>query len=236
FSHYGAVSATSSVNTAFQIMETPNNAQTITNEGKSRITDYLAWNSGANNIDQVSPFNLCGTFNWTSAGQKTLRLMYEQDVSGTIAGSSIVTDANANVGGRDVHWTVFPVGMSYNTPIFPGSVTSNSSGTERVERARVGGSTNDTTVCSSSPCTIHRQSGAWLTSVSRGGSGSYTLNIATGIFSGPPTCTFNPANNASLFATSAGTTTATSVGFTSAVSSTGTVTDTYFDVICMGPR
>ncbi|MGL4557066.1 MAG: hypothetical protein ACRCV5_06165, partial [Afipia sp.] len=30
FSHYGAVSATSSVNTAFQIMETPNNAQTIT--------------------------------------------------------------------------------------------------------------------------------------------------------------------------------------------------------------
>lgn len=89
----------------FQIVETPSNAQTISQEGKSRISSqHQVANSSA-----VFPYRLCGTFSFASAGQKTLRLMYEQSTGGTITTNALLADADTGNGQRDIHWEVYPI-------------------------------------------------------------------------------------------------------------------------------
>jgi hypothetical protein len=175
---------TSSVLSTFQIVETPNNAQTITQEGKTRVQSGNAnGNSGPQVTFLSSPHRLCGTFSFSSTGQKTLRLMYEQTTNDFYE-SAILADGGASNGQRDIHWEVYPINQQVPAPILVGSVTSNSAGLERIERATIAEAAN----CTSSPCTITRQSGSWLSSVTRSAAGQYTLNIAAGIFSSPPTC------------------------------------------------
>ena len=97
FSH--SANATS-INNAFQIVETPNNALTISQEGNDRATDR---------IDGISihPLRVCGIFTFTTIGQKTLRLYYEQVVTG-VTNSSVIADRDGPTGQRDIHWTVRP--------------------------------------------------------------------------------------------------------------------------------
>jgi hypothetical protein len=106
FGHYLNRASTATIGSTFQIVETPNNAQTISQEGKSRVQSYLAGNS---NSEAVFPFRVCGNFTFASAGQKTLRLFYEQAVSGTPTASVLVAAANTDQGQRDIHWEVYPV-------------------------------------------------------------------------------------------------------------------------------
>lgn len=118
-----------------------------------------------------------------------------------------------------------------SAPLLVGSVTSNSSGTERVERAVIaaGG-----TACTGSPCTISRQSGNWLTSVTRSGAGSYTLNFASGIFLAPPTCVFATQSPGPARVDTAPTTSAFSYTVVNAAGSAVDTSDMH--VLCMGPR
>ena len=53
----------------FQIIETPNNAQTITSEGGSRISVAVT-----STDSEKLPLHVCGIFNFASSGKKTLRL------------------------------------------------------------------------------------------------------------------------------------------------------------------
>lgn len=94
-----------------------------------------------------------------------------------------------------------------------------------------------TSLCNSSPCTIASQSGAF-TSVTRGGTGTYTANIAAGVFSATPVCFFSSASNAvaQIAAFNMGSATATSIPFTVATSSTGAAADGYPMLECKGPR
>jgi hypothetical protein len=108
------------------------------------------------------------------------------------------------------------------------NVSSTTSGQEHVERALL------TSTCTSSPCTISYQSGSWLTSVTRNSAGNYTLNIASGEFSAPPSCTFTVAGAAAIFAQFLSVPTATSVNIGTFAS--GSTTDSWFSVVCMGPR
>lgn len=115
-----------------------------------------------------------------------------------------------------------------------GSAVSSDGSAERIERATFGGA-NDVTACSSSPCTIHRQSGAWLTSVVRNGTGDYTLNIVNGMFSAPPVCIFySRYSTTTIFPASANT--STSYNFKNFNTNTSTYVDTAMDLICMGPK
>lgn len=126
-------------------------------------------------------------------------------------------------------------------PLLVGSVTSSTSGMERMERAHFGGSGSQTspTVCSSSPCTIYSQSGSWLTSITRNSTGDYTLNIASGEFSDIPTCNFirgkTGTTNYGIWPAYTGTPSATSVEF-SARDITNTAADSEVYVLCQGPR
>jgi hypothetical protein len=121
-----------------------------------------------------------------------------------------------------------------NMPLLVGGVTSNTSGMERVERARITGG-SDSTDCTSSPCTITRQSGAWLSSVTRSGTGGYTLNFATGMFSSIPECTCS-AETGSSYGLCVYRPSTSSSGTILTASNGTTPTDMRFSVICMGPR
>lgn len=106
------------VSTTFQLVETPNNAQTILQEGKSKPQGTVSTPAAAS-ATATMPFRVCGNFSFASAGQKTIRLMFEQAGTG-ISGSSIYGDANTNLGQRDIHWEVYPMNQGVPAPILYG--------------------------------------------------------------------------------------------------------------------
>jgi len=120
-------------------------------------------------------------------------------------------------------YTVPIQGWSQNqsTPVFVGSVSSNSSGAEKFERAKLN--------CDASS-SITSQSGSWITSIGNrsGTSCALTLPSANG-FSAAPTCTFT-INAATVQATSIQTSSATSVTIY------GPSADYDGELLCMGPR
>lgn len=102
---------------------------------------------------------------------------------------------------------------------------SHASGQERIERALV--------TDSGSACSVTSQSGAWLGSCTRGGAGSYTVAIVSGMFSAAPVCIPNASStNLNCVAKA---TTATSLPV-ECLDVTGTDAQSNFNVICMGPR
>jgi hypothetical protein len=235
FSWQGSTGASGSVTPAFQIVETAANATTILQEGKSRMDASVGTPSNTHEF----PLRVCGTFSFASAGQKTLRLFYEQFVAGTVTGSLIIGDANTNIGQRDIHWEVYPINyLSGALPMFKGMVTSNTSGKERVERVAFGGASAtlaSPTNCTSTPCTIISQSGSWISSVTRSGTGQYLVNIAAGTFSSAPNCTIQgdrvgsgPAV-ANIYSAST-----SQLGISSITPNTLAVADSYLSLICMG--
>lgn len=124
FGHYLQVNGNSNASTAFQIVETPNNAQTISQEGKDRTNGQV--NIGAVAVGISTPYRKCGIFSFSSSGRKTLRLMFEQVITtGSIAASEIAADAAASTGQRDIHWDITPVNLKGVAPILNGSITSN---------------------------------------------------------------------------------------------------------------
>lgn len=210
----------------FQIVETATNAQTIIQEGKTKVQSGFDNSSGSFVLS--SPHRLCGNFTFTSGGQKMLRLMYETRVSGTIGSHVVLGDQAAAQGQRDIHWEVYPLNVARPATTYAGSVTSNSSGLERVERAYISNSGTPT---------ITSQSGSWITGLTDNGTGDVTLNIASGIFSSAPTCVgmvIRPlANGAQIQHYAVPNSSAVRI-YT--MGSTGTATDFDFQVICMGPR
>ena len=108
FSHYSSLNANSQVATAFQIVETTTNTQTIIQEGGGRLSQQTVTGSTDNN-DNYKPFSTCGIFTFNDTSEKTLRLMFEQAVGGTVVQSVILGDRSATLGQRDIHVTVEPV-------------------------------------------------------------------------------------------------------------------------------
>ncbi len=225
FAHYFEGSGTGQNAAAtFQLVETASNAQTILQEGKTRLPSQIA-NEGSNTVGQMNPMRLCGNFSFASSGQKTIRLMYEQTVGGSILGSYVTADASAAAGNRDIHWDVRPINyLSGAMPIFKGMVSSQSAGRERVERARI-----------DIGASITSQSGSWLTGVTRPSTGQYNVTIASGIFSAVPTCVCTVEANAGYTCDLGSVPTTTSAEFRIR---TGTNSDVNhsFTVICMGPN
>lgn len=175
--HGTSLDANDALNAAFQIVETPNNAQTISQEGKTRVASYMVSSSAA--TDQQKPIRICGTFNFSSAGQKTLRLMYEQAVTNTPNSSFLAADRDASVGQRDIHWEVYPIDQQIPAPLLVNSVVSPSSGVEQIVRA---------SIAAPSGCTISSQSGSWLSTPTSAGAGRCAHVIAAGTFSATPSC------------------------------------------------
>lgn len=126
-------------------------------------------------------------------------------------------------------------------PLLVGSVTSSSTGSERTERVIWGGSASGgvpTSVCSSTPCTIVQGTPA-VTSVTRSGVGTYTINFASGTFSTVPTCTFSAGWNGVVstgWAGPAGPTTSSTAMSLISLNSSNAAADYVVSAICVGPR
>lgn len=240
--HYSDVNNTGIVNGTLELIETPTNAQTLTLEGGTRINFGLSGPTVASSaITGNLPIANCSIFNWSSAGTKGVRLMYEQDVTATVNYSLIIADAAAASGQRNMRWTVTPVAQSMPMPILVGGVTSNSTGAERVERLLFGGTASGgepATTCAASPCVVAAQSGSWVSSVTRTSTGIYPVTIAAGIFSAPPACTctagWSGVGSGGICAATGDSATAITVS-TYANNGSG-VQDNAVSVICMGPR
>lgn len=141
---------------------------------------------------------------------------------GFISGTDVLASAQVNVefDVPIVGWTT-----SQKAPQLLGSVTSNAASALRMEYLAVESD------CTTSPCTIARQSGAF-TSVTRSTTGTYSVNYPAGTWSASPICLFtsnNPEQQWGAYPTS--------TSFVIVMkNSSGTLSDGGFHTYCIGPR
>ena len=237
--HWSQLTSGDGVNLGFQIIETPTNAQTLTLEGGTRQYaggTAITIASGVSDV-RVNPISNCSIFNWTSSGSKGVRLMYEQSIVSSPDQSLLIMDASSAYGQPNARWTVKPISRQQPQPLLVGSVTSDSSGLERTIRVAVAGNSTPSAVCSSSPCTIVRQSGASVTSVTRASTGLYTVNVAPGTFSAPPVCTVAVGYSGVVsYGWGAADQSSSTAIVVQTFNAAGTTTDHIFGLNCTGPR
>lgn len=232
FSHYVQVDSAESIDTIFNIIQTPLSAQTITFEGGPRVESGLVGMTIAAGVDSVmySPRNVCGQINFASAGNVGIRLMYEQVVSGTPDFSQIDADANTSAGQRAIRVTVRPMIVPGNAPQTINSVMNSSSGTTRIETAQL-----DCDSSSQNPPPY--QLGSWISSVGNVSAGACAVTITSGLFSVAPVCTANAVgatSTGSIIHTTVTSTTAFSIDCESDASAECTDYDVY--VTCVGAK
>jgi hypothetical protein len=214
----------------FQLVETPTNAQTLTQSSNVYAhTGNAGGNTTGTNANNRSDYTTCANFNFGSAGIKGIRLMYNQTVAGTP--NNVIFLASTT--DKRPKFSVKQLTVPYPMPILVGSVTSNSSGAERIERA---------TILCGAASAITSQSGSWISSVGNLSSGNCTITLASGIFSSSPSCTIsgnvagsNMATISQILVSSATSLTAR-CHFNSAGTETNCGADTSMNVICMGSR
>lgn len=117
-------------------------------------------------------------------------------------------------------------------------VTSSGSGVTRVESATITGGSSWSS-CTSSPCTVWKTTGDWISSVTRSSTGLYTLNINSGTFSDVPSCTTRAKAvgvNDGYVAASDTADGPSTIQLQARVASTNTLIDMAFHIICVGPN
>ena len=226
FSHYMAVDSGETVQAAFEVIETPTNAQTLTQEGGSRIVSRhsgmtIATGTGS---DAAMPHTNCGFFNLTSTGIHGFRLMFEQSVSGTPNASQILADASASVGQRDVRFTMRPVTPSAASPILLGSITSSQVGALRMESAKFG-----------STGTISQETGDWVNGNASVASAVYTITLNSSQFSSAPNCTVSSYGETTDVQANVESTSTSTIKVRT-FNQAGSATAAAFMLMCMGPR
>jgi hypothetical protein len=127
FSHFSSVTS-GLAQTAFELVETAPSSQTILQEGKSRLADL---NNTAAASTQASSFpqTNCGTFYFSSVSERTIRLMFEQNVSGTVNSSVLLSDRAGTAGQEDIRITVRPALYQSGRPYLVGNQVTHSSAT-----------------------------------------------------------------------------------------------------------
>jgi len=111
FMHEMRIDTAVTVVTIFQLVQTTNSTQTIIQEGDTRKGNATSYVTGTDDLD-ANATNICGTFSLTP-GKTTIRLMYEQLVTGVPDFSQIQVDRATNRGQRDLHYTVRPLTQNF---------------------------------------------------------------------------------------------------------------------------
>ncbi len=187
-------------------------------DGTTTIAEAL----GHGGVIGVVP--LCGLYNATSL-TPTFSLQGKAS-----SGAENITRTAAGGAVGVIEWTILDVSHSFPTPLLVGSVSSNSTGAERIERA---------TILMPGTPAIGSQSGTWISSLTDNGAGDTTINFTAGIFSGTPTCTCTPVDGASGNTNTciiSNATAASSSLVRTVISAGASASDRNFHIICMGPR
>lgn len=166
---------------------------------------------------------LCENFNEPAAGLVTFRL--NQVASGITAGSAGPTE-----------WFVYPLTQQIPMPVLINSVVSSSAGVEGIHRLAFGGAgtIGSPANCTSDPCTIYSQDGAWVSSVNFSSTGQFVVNFAAGTYSAPPVCTAAFLTSSTIVEYTCGTTTNSSTNCY--CRNNNTPTDCALSIMCMGPK
>lgn len=161
----------------------------------------------------------CGVYNATDTSPKTLKLQMR------VSGGNTLTLGVAGYA-KTVDWVLVDLDYGFTVPILIGSVTSNSSGQERIERA---------TITNSGSPVVSSQSGSWISSLSLLSTGRLTVNFAAGAFSGTPTCSCT--GTTAVYCTVDGASTISSSTMTFFThNDLGATANSNIQIICMGPR
>lgn len=193
---------------------------------------FQLWD-GTNSIANIGSFSTSGTavaFNSTIAGivsYSSFQPSISLEVRGMLSSGGGTCDIRNPDSNNSLIIQLIPIDQNLPMPALVGSVTSNTTGQERIESAAV------TTSCTASPCTIASQSGSWLTSITRASTGTYTANIAAGMFASAPRCVLTATSSEHTITQSSVTTSSFAFNTTN---SSGVAADTTFVVMCMGPR
>ena len=173
---------------------------------------------------------LCGIYDVASISAKTMSVQMKVG-----SGTGYIDYATAL--GRAINWSIVQITSAFPAPLLVGSVTSNTSGQERIERVSFGGASAHTN-CTSTPCTVSSQSGSWVSSVTRSGTGVYSISIAAGMFSSAPICTCigKGVGSTNGWCQMTDTPNSTSAVPLQTLNSAGAFVDNAVEVICMGPR
>ena len=180
FAHQAEVDSGEGLRATFQVIQTPTNAQTLSQEAGSKVTSGLTGMTIASGVASAVniPHTRCGFFT-LSAGINGFRLMYEQIVGGTPNSSLVLADASVNEGQRGIRWSAKPV-TSQQQALLANSVSTRVTNGVTEETAIV--------TCSSSS-SIDRQLGTWVSSVGNISSGVCAVTVNG--FNGTPYCDVN---------------------------------------------
>jgi hypothetical protein len=188
--------------------------------GNGPTQNYRAPVSGG----YVAPFSLCRILDVASTASRTTELH-----AAVGAGTGHIT-AIGFTGDRAITWSIKKLTQNVPAPVIVNSITSNSAGGERIERARIDNTAGAGTITS--------QSGSWVTR-NTSSTGDVTLDITSGLFSAAPTCTCSvESDNTTTVCIQATTPSTTQLRFRTYRSATGSdvLGNKAFDIICMGPR
>lgn len=153
--------------TTFQLVETPNNAQTILQEGGQKTGS----SGGGAQID--SSMHVCGTFKFDSTAKRTIRLMFESPDTAT---RLIAIGRGSTLGQRDLKITVKPVLQNVARPVLTGDQVTTPGASQPILFGFNYATTTEATPCSGTPCLLV-QTGNIVTSVTRSATGQYVANF-----------------------------------------------------------
>jgi hypothetical protein len=143
-----------------------------------------------------------------------------------------LTDA----GDATITWTGHALSEQVPAPVFAGSVMSPANGVVNMLSFTFAGDAGDTVACTSTPCTIVRQTGG-VASVARSGTGAYQVSLNAGVFSATPTCTTSGSGyGVGTFATMVPATTTSTLLDLLVVNTAGAPADGSVYMICVGPK
>ena len=238
FSSLIQINADASITTmrnTFQVIETPNNAQTLLQLGNTRVTyGSKQIQTAGSALGEFKTHIVCGQFVFASTGQKTLRLMREALVGGTGANvtlNQLHMDRNGALGQHDMHIIVDKMDQSFPTPAFTDLTNSlnNKLNVFGGEEYNVGA------VTLNSSFSVVLEMGNWISSVDDDGTGDLTINVIAGFSSVNLICfctTFATASNVCANDSA----TSTSAGFVIATTSAQAPIDKSIHIKCYGKK
>lgn len=215
-------------NTTFTVVETGLTDQTVVQDGGPNANFEASFGTNST-MNSGSNADLCGYLTFPTSGQKAIKLFYEQLAYSGTSSVELRADRNANLGNRSIRVRLDKWNESKPTPVFNDLKQSlaerpTTSSNNKISYVRLG------TLCSASPCSIASQSGD-ITSVTRTGTGDYTVNFSSN-FSAAPTCFCNSIAGSSSTPCS---TRNPAVGLVQIYTGT-TVVDSIVNAYCIGPK
>lgn len=172
--------ATGDGESTFEIVQTPNNAQTILARGGTRAT---SGNNSNNSDSSKDPHYLCGDFTLSDTSKATFRLMYVNDSISGITTNVLYADRAAGVkGDRDIRVRVRRRVEFADAVKFTNLVTTSVQAGLKINVAQIN-------MATSTSCSIGSQIGSWVSAAAYAGTaGDCTITITSGIYASAPYC------------------------------------------------